>query len=199
MEIREDPPGSSNQVVAVHRRKALGALEHYLLARYHMYSQVVFHKTVRSLELLAKAAFVGLAEKGEVFRHYGEIVDAIDTQEYVVFDDTYFLTRLQSHTKEPAGDTELKMVIQRLLERRPLKLAYEFRLLGEGDTDPDYRRALTNLTRKPMLDEIAKRSGIRREEIVIDLVPAFPLVPVSKEMSTRQVMNLLRDAAEGAR
>jgi HD superfamily phosphohydrolase len=197
MDLREDPPGSSNQVVAIHRRKGLGALEHYLLARYHMYSQVIFHKTVRSLELLAKAAFIGLAKEGRVFRHYGEITDAIDTDAYVEFDDTYFLTRLQEYAKEAKGNAELKMVIQRLLDRRPLKLAYEFRILGEGDTDPRYRQALTILTRKPMLDEIAKKSGIPREELVIDLVPGFPLVPVSKEMSTREVMNLVREAAKG--
>lgn len=198
MELREDPPDSTNKVVAIHRRKGLGALEHYLLARYHMYSQVIYHKTVRSLELLAKAAFIGLAEQHMVFANYREIVDAINTSDYVKFDDNYFFTKLQEYERD-GPDGELKDIVTRLLERRPLKLAYEYRTLGEGDSDPEYKQALTVLARKPMLEEVARKSGLAREELIIDLVPGFPLVPVSREMATSEVMKLLRDAAQGAR
>jgi HD superfamily phosphohydrolase len=198
IEIRKWPVTSSNRVVAVHKRKGLGALEHYLIARFYMYSQVVFHKTVRSLELVAKAAFLGLAREARVYSSYGEILESIDTNGYMNFDDSYFFAALRDYEKDPGGSAEIKRLIRRVLERRPLRTVSEVRLLASDETDPRYRNALTMLSHPDTLGGIATRAAVSMDEIVVDAVPAVELVPLSKDIPTHEYIRLAQQIERGA-
>lgn len=198
LEIRKWPVTSSNRVVAVHKRKGLGALEHYLLARYYMYSQVVFHKTVRALELVAKAAFLGLAREGKVFHSYREIEDAIETDAFMDFDDSYFFNALRQYYSESEGSDEIKGLIRRVLDRRPLRTVSEVRLLASDETDARYRNAIMVLTHPDTLGGIASRAGVAAEELVVDAVPPVELVPLAKDIPTHEYIRLAQQIERGA-
>ena len=59
--MRLGPDGAGSHVVYVETR-GQPALEHYLLARRFMYSQVIFHKTVTAFSVLMAALWVSLAD-----------------------------------------------------------------------------------------------------------------------------------------
>jgi HD superfamily phosphohydrolase len=189
LEIRYWPVTSNNRIVAVHKRKGLVALEHYLMARFYMYSQVVFHKTIRSLELIAKAAFLGLAREGIVFPSYKEILEAVETDRFIEFNDVFFFEAMQDYARR-GSNAEIKQLAMLLLQRRPLPLVSEIRLLAESEEDGNYREAKLALTQQDMLQGLAERSGVAPEEIIIDWVPAIELVPLAKDVPTYRYMEL---------
>ncbi len=196
--VKMGPPTSTNRIIAIEESKGLAALEQYLLARYNMYSQIVFHKTVRSLELLARAAFIGLAEAGKVFRSYLEVAEAAESDAaYLGFDDSYFWSTLVAHSDDSALSPDVRLAIDRVLRRRPLKLAFEYRTISERNADPSYGLLLKLQHDEAQLQAVAERAGVARESIVVDVVPPVEFVPGQKDIPADQFQRYLSDQVEG--
>jgi uncharacterized protein len=178
------PPTSPVRILAV-KRKGLGSLEHYLLARYYMYSQVVFHKTVRAFELLAKATFLALARKGAVYPDHEAIKKIVSTDEFLAFTDSYFYEAIDRFLRSSDQDANIRKWATRLLERRTLYLAYEARALAEFLQDDPTLLVTSNVLVNPAnRASIASRAGLSLSEIVVDYVPPVELVPFRSQQGT---------------
>ncbi|HWQ17746.1 MAG TPA: HD domain-containing protein [Sulfolobales archaeon] len=76
--------------IPLHRRlgildKAVDAYEHVLIARFHMFATVYYHKTTRAVEQLVSR----LLEESKTYIDYGEMVN--NPSKYIELDDTYIL------------------------------------------------------------------------------------------------------------
>jgi len=196
--LQFDPPTSTNRIAAIEESKGLAALEQYLLARYNMYSQIVFHKTVRSLELLARAAYLGLAEAGKVFPDYRDVTAAAESSDrYLEFDDSYFWARLAEFQDDTSVPAEVRSIIQRVLRRQPLKLAFEYKTISDRGADPSYGLLLKLTSHQAQLKSVADEAGIDVRTIVIDVVPAVEFVPGEKDIPADQFQRYREDAKAG--
>ena len=196
--IKYDPPTSTNRIAAIEEGKGLAALEQYLLARYNMYSQIVFHKTIRSLELLAKAAFIGLAEAGRVFRTYKDVrVAAVHEANYIEFDDSYFWSKLGQGSQDESLPEEVRVVIQRLFRRQPLKLAFEYKTISERNLDQSYGLLLKLQYHDAQLQAVAEQAAVDVNSIVIDVLPAVEFVPGQKDIPADQFQRYLNEQQAG--
>ena len=112
------------------------ALEHYLLARRFMYSQVVFHKTVTAFSVLVAAFWVSLAIRDQLpFTSLAGLHQALDDGTYRRFDD-HWLWNEAARRADPAGDGMTARIASALIDRRPPLLAWEYRGRGrQAQTD----------------------------------------------------------------
>ena len=109
--------------------KGLYSVEEYLQARYYMFRQVYFHRTLRSAEavlnsalnrarLLIEAGALGFRTSGSVFEKMlgGE---QVSTTDYLQLDDTDVMFRLKEWSRDP--DPILADLAARLMHRRLFK------------------------------------------------------------------------------
>jgi HD superfamily phosphohydrolase len=109
--------------------KGLYAVEEYLQARYYMFRQVYFHRTLRSAEAVLISALNRariLIERGELkFRMAGSVfekmlmAEPVSTTEYLQLDDTDVMFRLKEWSRE--ADEILADLAARLIHRRLFK------------------------------------------------------------------------------
>jgi uncharacterized protein len=109
--------------------KGLYSVEEYLQARYYMFRQVYFHRTLRSAEAVLNSALNRarlLIERGELgFRTSGSVFEKmlggeqVSTQEYLQLDDTDVMFRLKEWSRDK--DSILADLATRLMHRRLFK------------------------------------------------------------------------------
>lgn len=109
--------------------KGLYAVEEYLQARYYMFRQVYFHRTLRSaeaiLQSLLRRAIVVLGEGRLRFVVADSVMEkvlsgeALSTPEYLRFDDHDVMFHIKQWTQEP--DAVLGDLARRFIERRLFK------------------------------------------------------------------------------
>jgi HD superfamily phosphohydrolase len=109
--------------------KGLYAVEEYLQARYYMFRQVYFHRTLRSAEAVLISALNrarSLIECGSLgFRMPGSVFEKmltgedVTTSEYLQLDDTDVMFRLKEWSRD--GDPILADLATRLIHRRLFK------------------------------------------------------------------------------
>jgi HD superfamily phosphohydrolase len=116
--------------------KGLHAIEEYLQARYYMFRQVYFHRTLRSAEALLTSALTRAREltvggehrvnvHGEVFRKM-LLGERATTNEFLQLDDTDLLFNLKQWCWEPDGvlsDLARRFVNRRLFKASDLDMA----------------------------------------------------------------------------
>jgi uncharacterized protein len=151
--------------------KGLYAVEEYLQARYYMFRQVYFHRTLRSAEVvlistMKRARF--LIERDELsFRMRGSVFERmlmgeeVSTSEYLQLDDADVTFHLKQWSRE--RDTVLSDLASRFINRRLLKAVdlnlagnemAAFRLRAEeivrdAGFDPDYYLIMDRATDIP--------------------------------------------------
>ena len=188
---RRYPPTAETRVLAVNKRKALHTLEHYLTARYYMYSQVIHHKDVKSLELMAKAIFLELAKRGKVYADYKEITNkVIPSDEFLSFDDSYFFRSIFEYSRQADKDDPLKILIDNLIHKRPLNLIREYRKLFDRTTesaDEEYHRVKNHLFNERNLISICDEAQVERGKIVVEEIPV-QFVPIGPLLSLKQIL-----------
>src|SRR5437870_10717776 len=109
--------------------RGLYAVEEYLQARYYMFRQVYFHRTLRSAEAVLISALNRartLIERGELnFRMAGSVfekmlmAEEVTTTEYLQLDDTDLMFRLKEWSRD--ADEILADLATRLIHRRLFK------------------------------------------------------------------------------
>ena len=191
------PPTSTERVLAINKRRALHTFEHYLTARYYMYSQIIYHKTVKSLELIAKAIFLQLADKKDengidyIYNSYKKIIEIIPSDEFLFFDDTYFYKKIFEYYQQPDSDDSVKKLIGRLIKGESLTMIQEYRMLQNEDQDIfdiKYITADTLLNKSDMtLKEICSNAYISRNQVVIDKPKPLKFVPIGQLTPTTQL------------
>ncbi len=124
--MRLGPDGAGNHVVYVETR-GQPALEHYLLARRFMYSQVIFHKTVTAFSVLVAAFWVSLALRDRLpFTSLAGLHQALDDGTFRSFDD-HWLWHEAARRADPAGRGMTARIASALVDRQPPLLAWEQR------------------------------------------------------------------------
>jgi hypothetical protein len=189
--VQRDPPFSANRVLAVKKHRAVHALEHYLTARYYMYSQVTFHRIVRSLEIVARAVFRELMKRGRVYQNYLEIIRKIPSDEFLLFDDTYFWTNVFASHQDSTRDDPLRSRIDRLLQKRGLTLVREFRKVFDrekGASDQEYHNVKARLFDESSLQSLCNAAGVQRSLVVVEEVPVA-FVPISSSFSAKEIFS----------
>lgn len=192
MDRRRYPPTSSDEVLTVNRRKALHSFEHFLTGRYYMYSQIYYHRQIKALELIARAAFHALAEAGAVYRDFEELKSIVPTPEFLGFDDGYFW----SHVRDSQASPDLHEVAQGLCRmatehRQPHLVDEEVILVDVGQDLPGRlatKRAL--LLNNAILSLLCARAELPTEhvaveELTVDFLPLAPTISITDVMAGR--------------
>lgn len=90
-----------DQKVLAFPTKAIRAADHYLLARFHFYSQVVYHKTVAAFSSVAAALMLDLVERGMlVYKHPDEITKDLNNDSLLRFHDGCFWRAVEESLDE---------------------------------------------------------------------------------------------------
>ena len=147
---------------------ARGALESFLFARYEMFLNVYYHKTVRSVEVML-VKLIDAADK------VLELTSFTSPDEFLELDDMSLISRVRNI--DPSESEEAKEAIKmvNLLDSRVLyKSAFEKVIHTQ---DRFVSKILTkSKVRESIQDEIATIAGVDRDDVIVD-VPTLPSVP----------------------
>ncbi len=185
--------------------KGQKAVEDYLLARYFLYSTVIYQKTSIGFHHMASMVYEGLLERGFV-PSYFDLIEIFDTGRigrYMNFDDSFFWNTLKAVTSDPEkidGEGEYQhsstldkldeyryssdFIIEcskRLLARHPLKLVIEEQAIVQKGSSTSC--SSEHLHHKAVIETICRDADIPKEWYIIsnvkqDITELSPLVPL---------------------
>ncbi len=147
---------------------ARGALESFLVARYEMFLNVYYHKTVRSVEVMLIKL---IASADRVLN-----LTAFSTpEEFLELDDMSLVSRIRRINPKESDDAREASKMMEMLDSRILyKSAFEKVLHTE---DRFVSKVLTKKrVRESIQDEIASLAKVPSDEVIVD-VPTLPSVP----------------------
>jgi len=112
--------------------KGLRAADHYLLARFHFYSQVIHHKTVSGFNVLAAALVLHMIDSGMLspFDSYDAIRESVDTDDFLLFTDIRFWENV---SRLLADKSEVGAWARSLYYRLPPKAIMQDAVLDAGN------------------------------------------------------------------
>ncbi len=121
-------------------KKAINALEHFVISRYYMYNNITYHKTVVGMELIAKHVYFKMGKHGHIEIDYEDIKQKAINQPnwFCEYDDIYFWSKVRGWEPDTKYD---KMARYCLLNRIPPILVHEERetlKFEETDVDSKY-------------------------------------------------------------
>lgn len=154
-------------------KKALSALETFMIARYEMFLTVYYHHSVRAAEIMLNTAM----------RHSKDLLgltDFEDIEEFLQLDDAYLMNGLRGldpseYEGEDREDAEIAKQFYEMLTRRELlKPAYNQNIHVEDE----YVAGLMGdkSVREHKEKEIAEEAGVDPEEVTVD-VPTLTSLP----------------------
>lgn len=147
---------------------ARGALEAFLVARYEMFLNVYYHKTVRSVEvMLVKLMNAADSVLG--------LTSFSTPEEFLELDDMSLISRIRKIDPSESDDAKEAVTMVNMLDSRILyKSVFEKVLHTE---DRFVSKILTKRrVRESIQDEIAALAGVPADEVIVD-VPTLPSVP----------------------
>ncbi|MFX1578593.1 MAG: HD domain-containing protein [Promethearchaeota archaeon] len=147
---------------------ARGALESFLVARYEMFLNVYYHKTVRSVEVML-VRLIDAADK------VLNLTSFSTPEEFLELDDMSLISNIRKIDPSESEDAKEAIRMVNLLDSRTLyKSAFEKVLHTE---DRFVSKILTkSKVRESIQDEIASIAGVNHEDVIVD-VPTLPSVP----------------------
>jgi HD superfamily phosphohydrolase len=116
--------------------KGKHALENLMIARYHMFQCVYYHKVVAAFELMLRRVYEELLKGKKVFGLEEILKKSEENQgeEISLFDDSYVL---QAMRKYKGRNAFLRELIDMLMRREPLSRVFEERALTEDKKRPN--------------------------------------------------------------
>jgi hypothetical protein len=147
---------------------ARGALEAFLVARYEMFLNVYYHKTVRSVEIM----LVKMITAADSILNF---TDFSTPDEYLKLDDASLITEIRKINSNDSEEAyEAAKLVKRLDSRILYKSAFEKVLHTQ---DKFVSKILTKRkVRHSIEEEIAESANVPPEEIIVD-VPTLPSIP----------------------
>lgn len=159
--------GSSGLFIA---RKGQKAVEDYLIARYFLYSTVIYQKTSIGFHKMVSLIYDGLLER-DMLPSYLDLIQHLDNGElswFYHFNDLLLLEKIKcvnQGTCEINDDEKyrikaslIKECCKKIFERRPLKLVKEEQYIGKKNENS--RRNLERYHEKAVIDKIISYAGI---------------------------------------
>lgn len=150
--------GSEQRQLVVDER-ARPIVEHYLLGRHFMYSQVPYHRVVTAFSVLAGAVWIALHVNGTRKTSIESVHDALDSGAYGSYDDSWYWQKVAMLSREESSFGG--KLARDLIHRRPPALAFEERRRGD---------ALLNLARERFdrrRDELADGSKLSAKDMFL--------------------------------
>jgi HD superfamily phosphohydrolase len=147
---------------------ARGALESFLVARYEMFLNVYYHKTVRSVEVML-VKLIGASDK------VLELTSFSSPEQFLELDDMSLISRIRRIDASESEDAKEAAKMVNFLDSRVLyKSAFEKVLHTQ---DRFVSKVLTKRkVRQSIEEEIASIAGVDCDEVIVD-VPTLPSVP----------------------
>ncbi len=186
----EAPEGTSGLFI---RKKGKKAVEDYLLARYFLYSTVIYQKTSIGFHKMANIVYDGLLER-EQFESYFDIIRYFDDdniEDFYNYNDLSILQKIRAVAK---GDLPLdnhgnycrdsnliKECCEKIIKRVPLKLVIEEqRIVNKTENAIPFDKYV----KEPgVIKEVVRLSGIEKywyipSEINTSITNLSPLIPI---------------------
>jgi HD superfamily phosphohydrolase len=160
---------------------ARGALESFLVARYEMFLNVYYHKTVRSVEVM----LVKLITAAD---NTLELTSFSSPEEFLELDDMSLISRVRSIDPSESEDAKEARKMVNLLDSRVLyKSAFEKVLHTQ---DQFVSKILTKRkVRESIQEEIASLAGVEEDEVIVD-VPTLPSIPYNPHQLDPMEINI---------
>lgn len=147
---------------------ARGALESFLVARYEMFLNVYYHKTVRSVEVML-VKLIDAADKVLGFTSFSS------PEEFLELDDMSLISRVRNIDPSESEDAKEAKKMVNLLDSRVLYKSVFEKVIHTQERFVS--KILTkNKVRESIQEEIASIAGVNRDEVIVD-VPTLPSVP----------------------
>ncbi len=159
---------ASSDLVLQFDLAARGALESFLVARYEMFLNVYYHKTVRSVEIM-------LVKMMNAANSVLNLTGFSTPEEFLVLDDMSLISQIRRIDPTESEDAKEAVKMVNMLDSRVLyKSAFEKVLHTE---DRFVSKVLTKRkVRESIEEEIADVAGVSSDEVIVD-VPTLPSVP----------------------
>lgn len=154
--------------------KGRQALENLLVARYHMYQTVYYHKTVTAFELALQRIYEKLLEENLAYDI--EAIYKLDDNTLFSFNDSYIWKVIEN-----AKSSVVKDLISYLRWRIPLKLAYFAPALSLAGQATEQYHKLKLLELSKHIDGLSKEAKIDRDWIFYARPPALELLSNPKD------------------
>jgi hypothetical protein len=160
---------------------ARGALESFLVARYEMFLNVYYHKTVRSVEVML-VKLINAADNTLKLTSFST------PEEFLELDDMSLISRVRSIDSSESEDAKEAARMVNLLDSRILyKSAFEKVLHTQ---DRFVSKILTkSKVRESIQEEIASIAGVEKDEVIVD-VPTLPSVPYNPHQLDPMEINI---------
>ncbi|MHA1943975.1 MAG: HD domain-containing protein [Candidatus Thorarchaeota archaeon] len=160
---------------------ARGALESFLVARYEMFLNVYYHKTVRSVEVML-VKLINAADNTLKLTSFST------PEEFLELDDMSLISRVRSIDPSDSEDAKEAARMVKLLDSRILyKSAFEKVLHTQ---DRFVSKILTkSKVRESIQEEIASIAGVEKDEVIVD-VPTLPSVPYNPHQLDPMEINI---------
>jgi len=180
--------------------KGLYSVEEYLQARYYMFRQVYFHRTLRSAEAVLNSALNRarvLIERGKLgFRMPASVFEKMllgeqaSTREYLQLDDTDVMFRLKEWSRD--DDAILADLATRLMHRRLFKAidigadaSKSFwetasEIVGRGGFDPQYYLITDRAADVPYYGDYSTVGVDPKSLIYVETGPEFSIREISE-------------------
>ncbi len=160
---------------------ARGALESFLVARYEMFLNVYYHKTVRSVEVML-VKLISAADNTL------ELTSFSSPEEFLELDDMSLISRIRCIDPSESEDAKEAIKMVNLLDSRVLyKSAFEKVLHTQ---DRFVSKILTKRkVRESIQEEIASLAGVEKDEVIVD-VPTLPSVPYNPHQLDPMEVNI---------
>lgn len=164
--------------------KGRQALENFLMARYHMYQTVYYHKTVVCFDLILQRIYEELIRLGKAYC-YQDICNLSD-EEFFNFNDSYVWHLLQENQKETPFLEEL---ISRFRKRKRLKMIKEIKGMAvSGRQEPEYSR-LSLIEKSNNLKFLSNKSSVPKEWIFYSLPKPLEILSNADEEGAVHVLD----------
>ncbi len=160
---------------------ARGALESFLVARYEMFLNVYYHKTVRSVEVML-VKLISAADNTL------ELTSFSSPEAFLELDDMSLISRIRCIDPSESEDAKEAIKMVNLLDSRVLyKSAFEKVLHTQ---DRFVSKILTKRkVRESIQEEIASLAGVEKDEVIVD-VPTLPSVPYNPHQLDPMEINI---------
>lgn len=147
---------------------ARGALESFLVARYEMFLNVYYHKTVRSVEVML-VKLIDAADKILGLTSFSS------PEEFLELDDMSLISRVRNIDPSESEDAKEAAKMVNLLDSRTLYKSVFEKVIHTQDRFVS--KILTkSKVRESIQEEIASIAGVNHDEVIVD-VPTLPSVP----------------------
>lgn len=144
--------------------KGRQALENFLLARYHMYQVVYYHKTVVGFDLMLQRIYEELMARGKAYSY--EDICKLPETELCDFNDNYVWNLLLQYKSD---ETFVGSLIKMLRERKRLKRIKEIEGISISNNERAEYSKMKLIELSPQLDGLSKLANVPKEWIFYSL------------------------------